>query len=116
MNIFTTWKDKITGMLDVQIKLIKLSIIERASLLMATVMVSFIYLAICLAILAFMGWGLMEYFNELVDSRVQGAFITSGAFVVLFLLLYLLRKVLVKAFAGIFIGILTQNGEDEDED
>lgn len=116
MNLFNRWKDKASGYIDVRLGLLKLSFIERTSTLLGNLMISFIYLFIALAVLTFLGFGLMETFTELFDSRVAGAFTTAGLFALLLAILFVLRKTIVTAFAGIFIKILTDNDDEDDEE
>ena len=116
MNLFTRWKDKATEYIDVRLGLIKLSFVERTSTLLGNLMLSFIYLFIALAVLTFLGFGLMETFTELLDSRVKGAFATAGVFAVMLLILFTLRKIIIAAFAGIFIRLLTEGDDDDDDD
>lgn len=115
MNLFTRWKDKATEYVDVRLGLFKLSFIERTSTLLGNVMISFLYLFVSLAVLIFLGLGLVETFSALLDSRVGGAFATAGIFVFLLLMLFMLRKTIINAFAGIFIKILTANDDEDDE-
>ena len=119
MNLFTRWKDRATDFVDVRLGLFKLSLIERTSTLLGTLIISIIYLFIALAVLTFLGLGLMETFISILDhseggARVGGAFITAGIFALLLLLLFVLRKMIVGAFAGIFIKILTSGDEDDE--
>lgn len=118
MNLFTRWKDKASEFFDVRVGLLKLGLIERTSTLLGNLMLAFIYLFIALAVLTFLGFGLMETFTAMLDgNRVGGAFITAGVFGLLLVLLFLLRNVIIKSFAGIFVRILTEsNDEDEESD
>ncbi len=116
MNFFTRWKEKASEFIDVRFGLFKLGLIERTSTLLGNLMLAFIYLFIALAVLTFLGFGLMETFTELVGSRIGGAFITAGLFALLLLLLFMARKAIIKAFTSIFIRILTESSEDDDED
>ena len=116
MNIFTRWKDKATDYIDVRLGLLKLSFIERTSTVLGNLMISFIYLFIALAAFIFIGIGLMETFVTLLDSRIGGAFMTAGLFIVLFAILFAVRKSIFSAFAGIFIRILTESDEDDEDD
>ena len=116
MNIFTRWKDKATDYIDVRLGLLKLSFIERTSTVLGNLMISFIYLFIALAAFIFIGIGLMETFVTLLDSRIGGAFMTAGLFIVLFAILFAVRKSIIAAFAGIFIRILTESDEDDEDD
>jgi hypothetical protein len=116
MNLFTRWKEKASEFIDVRVGLLKLSLIERTSTLLGNLMLSFIYLFIALAILTFLGFGLMETFAELLGSRVGGAFTTAGVFVLMLLLLFAARKAIIRGFAGIFIRILTDSPDDDDSE
>ena len=116
MNIFTVWKDKATEYVDVRVGLMKLTFIERTSTLLGNLMVSFIYLFVALAFFIFFGVALLELFIELLDSRVGGAFLTAGLFLAMFVVLFLMRKTIINAFAGIFIRILTEGDEDDEQD
>ncbi len=115
MNLFSNWKDKATQYADVRLRLLKLSIIERTSTLLGNLIITFIYFFIALAVLTFLGFGLMETFASLLNSRVGGAFSTAGVFILMLLVLFLMRKSIIAAFAGIFIRILTE-GDEDDED
>ena len=121
MNLFTRWKDKATDYIDVRIGLLKLSLIERTSNVLGTLMISLIYFFVALAVLTFLGFGLMETFSSILDpnigsARVGGAFITAGIFALFLVLLFVLRKGIIAAFAGIFIRILTAGDDDEDDE
>ena len=116
MNFFSRWKDKATEYIDVRVGLLKLSFIERTSMLLGNLMVSFIYLFIALAFFIFLGFALLETFSSMLDSRVAGAFLTAGFFALMLGLLFALRKSIIKAFSSIFIRILTEGDDDDDDD
>ena len=116
MNFFTRWKDKATEYIDVRVGLMKLSFIERTSMLLGNLMVSFIYLFIALAFFIFLGFALLETFSSMLDSRVGGAFLTAGVFALMLGLLFALRKNIINAFSGIFIRILTEGDDDDDDE
>ena len=116
MNFFSRWKDKATEYIDVRVGLLKLSFIERTSMLLGNLMVSFIYLFIALAFFIFLGFALLETFSSMLDSRVAGAFLTAGFFALMLGLLFALRKSIIHAFTGIFIRILTEGDDDDDDD
>ena len=78
MNFFSRWKDKASDFIDVRVGLLKLSFIERTSMLLGNLMVSFIYLFTALAFFIFLGFALLETFSSMLDSRVGGAFLTAG--------------------------------------
>ena len=116
MNIFTRWKDKATDYIDVRLGLIKLSFIQRTSTVLGTMLISFIYLFVGLGAFIFIGIALMETFISMLDSRIGGAFLTAGLFVLLFAILFMMRKSITAAIAGVFVRILTENDEDDDDD
>jgi hypothetical protein len=116
MSFLTDWKEKATNYIDVRLGLLKLSLIERTSKVVGHLLLSFIYVFLTLCALSFIGIGLMETFSALLNSRVAGAFITAGLFILLLLLLLALRKSVLRAFAGIFIRVMTEGDEDEDKD
>lgn len=115
MSFFTHWKEKASNYIDVRLGLLRLSLIERTSKVVGHLLLSFIYIFLTLCALSFIGIGLMETFSALLNSRVAGAFVTAGLFVFLLLLLLALRKPVLRAFAGIFIRVMTE-GDEEDDD
>ncbi len=116
MNLFNSWKDKATAYVDVRLGLLKLSLIERTSNVIGHLLISIIYIFFTLAALTFLGFGLMETFASLFDSRVGGAFATAGLFILLMLVIFLMRKSIIRSFAGIFIRVLTEGDDDDDDE
>jgi hypothetical protein len=116
MNIFTRWKDKATDYIDVRLGLLKLSFVQRTSTVLGTLLISFIYLFVGLGAFIFIGIALMETFISMLDSRIGGAFLTAGLFVLLFAVLFMMRKSITSAIAGVFVRILTENDEDDEDD
>lgn len=116
MNLFGKWKEKATEYVDVRVQLAKLKFIERASHVIGNLMLGFAMMATMIAVLFFFGIGLMETFTVLFDgSRIGAAFATSGVFLLLVGLIYALRKTILAAIAGIFIRIMTDPGDEDDE-
>jgi hypothetical protein len=116
MNLFNRWKDKATDYIDVRVGLLKLSFIERTSMLLGNLMVSFIYLFVALAFFIFLGFAMLEAFSSMLDSRIGGAFLTAGVFALMLVILFAVRKSIVHAFSSIFIRILTDSDDDDDDD
>lgn len=114
-NLFTKWKLKATQYVDVRLQLAKLNFIDRSSHVLGTVIISFAYLLVFLAVFLFIGVGLMETFIEVLDSRIGGAFATAGIFALILVVLFLSRKAIVGSLAGMFIRIMTE-GDDEDDE
>lgn len=116
MSFITNWKDRLTQFAEVRLNLIKLTVIERSSSVLGYLVYTFILLFLLLAVFLFLGIGLQEWFSELVDSRIGGAFMTMGFYILLLVLAFVLRKAILAAFAGIFIGILTAQDKDDEEE
>jgi uncharacterized membrane protein len=116
MNLFGKWKDRATEYFDVRVQLVKLKFIQSASNVLSSLMFGFILLMVSISVLIFMGLGIMEVFTHLFDSRIWGAFSTAGTFLILMLLLFAIRKSIMRSFAGIFIRIMTDPGDDDEED
>ena len=115
-NLFNKWKDKATEYVDVRLNLLKLGFIERTSSVLGHIILAFIYIILSFAVLSFIGTGTMEAYIALTGSRIAGAFATAGSFLVLLGIIYGMRKRIIRSFAGIFIGILTEPRDDDDEE
>lgn len=116
MNLLGKWKDKATQYIDVRVQLMKLKFIERASNVLGSLMLAFVLMMVSIAVLMFMGLGILECFSALFDSRIAGAFATAGVFILLMLIILGFRKGITTACANIFIRIMTEPGEDDDDD
>lgn len=116
MNIFQSWKQKVTDYIDVRVGLVRLGLVERTSMLLGNLMVAFIALFLGLALMIFLGFALLEIFTEIFQSRVLGACTTAGFFALMLILLFGLRKNLIRSFASMFVRILTDDKEDDDEE
>ena len=116
MSLLNSWKDKLSGYVDVRLNLFKLSFIERTSTVLGFIILTFVLLFLSLAVLVFVGLGLKEWFSDMLNSPVAGAFLTALFFVVLMVVILLTRKGIVNAFGGIFVRILTDPGDDDEDD
>ena len=115
MGIFTSIKEKITGYLDVHIKLMRLSFIERTSGLLSYLMFGMIVLFIFFCIILFLGFGLTELFTSLGLSRMASIFVTIGVYILLLTLVLGLRKNITRFFSNGLITVLTDGDDDEDK-
>jgi hypothetical protein len=113
LNVFTKWKDKITGIVEAKVQLVKLNLIERTSKLFSYFIFSIISIFLVITVLILLGIGLGFYFGELTGSNACGFLITVGIYLLLTGLCFIFRKNIVNAFTGMFISVLT-NDEDED--
>lgn len=116
MNVFTKWKDKATQYVDVRLQLIKLGFIERASHVLGTLISVVIMLFLGFGFFIFLGISLLEFFVKLLDdNRTGGALLTAAFFGLLLGIIVLVRKSIINAFAGIFIKIMTDVGDDDED-
>ena len=116
MNLFGKWKDKATEYVDVRIQLAKLKFIERASHVIGNLVLGFVMIATMIAVLFFMGIGIMETLAAWLETRIGAAFATSGLFVLLIAVIYGMRKKILVAVADIFIRVMTDDDDDDDDD
>lgn len=115
MSIFGSIKDKITRYAEVHINLFKLNMIKRTSNLMSFFMFAMICLFVLFCILLLAGMGLVEAFSAAGMSRVAATFLTAGVYFVVLFILMGLRRNITRFFADTFIGLLTEDGDDEDD-
>jgi hypothetical protein len=94
----------------------QLDFIERASSLMS----NFIFLMVCIllgfGILLFVGLGIAEFFSELLGSNGLGYLIVASFYLLIGVLLYLLRKRMLTKLSNMFISILTEKCDDDEDD
>lgn len=113
MSVFTAWKDKLEEYASLRINLFKLNLIERSARLIGAMMLGIIAMGLGLGVLAFIGYGIMQYLVLLLDSKIGGAFATAGIFFLIIVVVMLLRKMIINAFASIFIDVLTNNADED---
>ena len=116
MSIFSNLKDKVANYVDVRLSLLKLGVVERASNALSTVVFSVLVFFALLLFLIFLGISMMMAISDWVNSPALGALITAGFFLLLVIMFILLRKPIGKAFANMFVGILTAQPEEEDDE
>jgi len=117
MSLLTNWKDKLTQFAEVRLNLIKLTVIERSSSVLGYLVYTFVLLFLVLAVFLFLGIGLQEWFTHMLDdNRIAGAFLTMGFYILLIAIVFVFRKTILAGFAGLFIGILTAQDKDDDEE
>lgn len=113
MNFITKWFDEIAQYVDVRLRLMKLSLIERISGVLSYFIFAFVALFVFVAVLIFLGMGLSEVFAELTGSQIAGYFITAGLYAFLMVALMLSRKGMISSMSGVFIRILTESEDDD---
>lgn len=115
LNIFGQLKDKITRYIDVHVRLVKITVIEKTSALLSHFMLALIILFLVFFMLLYLGFGLGEAFVAAGLSRVAAAFLVPVVYLVLLIVVLLARKAMVTAFSNMFIKVLS-HGDDEDDD
>ncbi|MBX2905957.1 MAG: phage holin family protein [Taibaiella sp.] len=112
--MFSNLKEKISRHIQVRIDLVRLEVVERSSALMSHLLFALICLFVFFAILLFVGFGLAEVLYDIGLSRGISFLITTGIYILLFVLVVLLRRNIIGFFSDTFIRVMTE-GNDEDE-
>ncbi len=116
MNFLSKWIDKITQYLELQLRTIQLSIVERVALVLGYFIFSLLLLFTGFAILLFFGFFMSQVFMALAnDNKTLGFLFTVLMYLVLFIILYLFRKPIVRSVTNVFVRILTRDEEEEEE-
>lgn len=115
MNFFSKFTDKIAQYAEARLDLIKLNFVQRVSRILSFLIFTIICLLFTLCIFIFVGIGLGEFFTVLMDSKVVGYFLSAACFFLLFIILIIARNVVADIFTDIFIRILTDQDDDNDE-
>jgi uncharacterized membrane protein HdeD (DUF308 family) len=113
LNLINKWKDQATQYIDLRAQLLKLGFIERVSKVLGSLMFSVILIMILMIVLLFIGFGIMETFIALFDSRIGGAFAAAGTFGILFTILFAFRKKITTGFIDMFVGVMTDEDDEE---
>ena len=116
MQFFSKWIDKATDYIDVRVKLLQLSVVERTATILSYF--GFLLIAMLISLLAFLfiGFGMAELFSELVSSRAGGFFLCALMFVLFLLVILGFRRKIFHSFSAIFVQLLTDEEEDLDEE
>ena len=112
-DIFNGLRDKITRYIDLRIRLLKLSAIEAASVLMSNLIFLLICLFLFFCILLFAGFGMAECMTDAGLSRAAAFFCTFGIYVVVLLLALVCRKGITGFFTSTFIKGLTAADQEK---
>ncbi|MCB0698717.1 MAG: hypothetical protein H6551_00810 [Chitinophagales bacterium] len=112
--------DKGLKYIEVKLDIVKLSVIERTSLIMGyTMFMGFLMIAGG-SVVIFLGVALSMYLADVLDNAALGFLITSGVFVLILIGFVLMRRKIITKLADIFIDLFTNDieedyGEKEDE-
>lgn len=99
---------------ETRLKLLQLMATERASKLIASLMLDGMKLVLSLFVLFFLSLALGFYFSELLDSNALGFLATGGVFILLILLILLLEKRLKSVFINLSIRRFFDQSDEED--
>jgi hypothetical protein len=116
MSIFSQFTNKIARYVDVRVKLVKITLIEKTSALLSYFMYALIALFIVFCILLFCGFGLLEAFVMAGLSRMAASFITLGIYCLMLFALIALRKNIIRGFSNLFVSVMTDAGRKDDDD
>lgn len=104
--------DKTLNYVSARLDMLKLSAVERISLILGFFMFAMVGMIMAVAVMIFLGIGLSEYFAEITGSEPIGYLIVSGIYTVLLLIILAFKRRLLIWFAGFFISLLTGDEED----
>jgi cellulose synthase/poly-beta-1,6-N-acetylglucosamine synthase-like glycosyltransferase len=112
MNIFGSIKEKIAQYIDVYIKLLKLNLVEKSSVILSYFIFSCIGLFFVFCFFIMLTLGLVETFVESGISKMGAYFLTSGIYVLLLLLLFVVRRGVTSSLTNVFISMFTDTKDD----
>lgn len=110
------WKDKLADYVDMRVRLVKLDFIERTSQVLSFFTFTIVCFLLVLPILLFMGIGVAEFFADMVGSRGGGYLIITGLYLLALGILFMYRKRFIKKFTGLFIRVMTDDEEDDEDE
>jgi len=116
LDFVQKWKDKISNLVETKFRLLQLEFIERASGVMSFLIVSVLLLLLGFGVFLFVGLGVAVMLSEVMHSAISGYLVVAGFYLAVLLVLYALRKKIIRKFTSIFISVMTEPREDEDED
>jgi uncharacterized membrane protein len=116
LDIVQKWKDKIIALVETKVRLMQLDFIERTSILMSNFIFLLVFILLGFGVFLFVGLGLAELFSELLASNILGYLTAASFYLLIGVLLYLLRKRMLTKLSNMFISILTEKCDDDEDD
>jgi uncharacterized membrane protein len=116
LDIVQKWKDKIIALVETKLRLMQLDFIERTSSLMSNFIFLLVFILLGFGVFLFVGLGLAELFSELLGNKMLGYLIAASFYLLIGVLLYLLRKRMLTKLSNMFISILTEECDDDEDD
>ncbi len=116
LDIVQKWKDKIIALVETKVRLMQLDFIERTSSLMSNFIFLLVFILLGFGVFLFVGLGLAELFSELLASNILGYLTAASFYLLIGVLLYLLRKRMLTKLSNMFISILTEKCDDDEDD
>lgn len=105
--------EKVMKYFQAKLDVLKLTIVERIAVIMGFCMLMILGMMLASAILLFLGMALSEYFGELTGHTSAGYFIVTGIYILLLGTIVLCKRTVMRWFAGLFIGLLTTDDDDQ---
>lgn len=102
-------KAKVSEYVDLKLEEFKLSTIEKASPIAASIVIGSIMLTLSLITFVFIGMGLAQLFSNLVHSEMWGYFICAGVFLLFLFILALCFRPIVRGIARLVGKALSDN-------
>jgi len=93
-------KDKVNEYVNIRLEEAKLTTIEKASPIAASIVIGFIIVFVFFLIMLFLGLSLAEYFGVLFDSITLGYLCTAGIYILLFVFFLLCFKWISKGLTN----------------
>ena len=92
-------KTRVSEYVDLKLEALKLSTIEKASPIAASIVIGSVMLTLLLITFVFIGMGLAQLFSNLVHSEMWGYFICAGVFLLFLILLAICFRPIVRGIA-----------------
>lgn len=96
-------KDKVSDYVNLKMEEVKLTTIEKASPIAASIILIVICLVLALLTFVFLGMALASWLTQLLDSSIYGYLLTAGIFILLLIIFGFSFKGMVR-FIGTKIG------------
>lgn len=101
-------KNKVSEYVNLKVEEAKLTTIEKATPIAASITIGIIIIALAFMFFLFIGMALAWYFSNLFDSTALGYLTVAGIFLIFIILIAVLFGKLVKSIANILAKKLTE--------
>ncbi len=101
--------EKLLKQLEARVDIVKLSVIERTSLIMGFTMFLCLAAMMSAAVVIFLGVALSISLGNVLGNPAYGYLITAGIYLVFLFVCLMLKKHIINIIAGIFIDLFTHD-------